>query len=85
MYVSTTFGTQGDVRRGRTKGIADRGIVGASGVLEDQPLGELPVEQLHVGEEHMFVVVHEELSNGSVEALQVGVHVRAFGIGISPN
>lgn len=85
MYVSTTFGTQGDVRRGRTKGIADRGIVGASGVLEDQPLGELPVEQLHVGEEDMFVVVHEELSNGSVEALQVGVHVRAFGIGISPN
>lgn len=45
---------------------------GSPGVLEDEPIGELPVEPGEIGEEKVFVVVDEGSLDGAVEAFGVG-------------
>jgi hypothetical protein len=57
-------------------------MVGALGVVEDEPIGEFAVEEGEVGEEQVLVVVHEGLLDRAVEALGVGVHLRRFGVGV---
>jgi hypothetical protein len=54
-------------------------MVGALGVVEDEPIGELLVEEIEVGEQQVFVVVDEGFLEGAVEAFHVGVHLGGFG------
>jgi hypothetical protein len=55
-------------------------VVGALGVVEDEPVGQLLVERIQVGKEQVFVVVHEGLLHGSIEALDMCVHLGCLGI-----
>ena len=57
-------------------------MVGALGVVEDEPIGELAVEEGEVGKEQVLVVVHEGLLDRSVESLDMGVHLRCLGVGV---
>jgi hypothetical protein len=45
-----------------------KGVVRALGVVEDQPVGELAVEEGEVGEEQILVVIHEGLLDRSIES-----------------
>jgi hypothetical protein len=49
--------------------------------VEDEPLGQLLVERIQVGKEQVFVVVHEGLLHGSIEALDVRIHLAGLGFG----
>jgi hypothetical protein len=55
-------------------------MVGDDGVVGDEPVGELPVEEVKVGKEQVPVPVDELLLNGAVEPLGVGVHLGALGV-----
>lgn len=63
------------------RGLQAEGMVRTLGVVEDQPVGELRVEESEVGKEQVFVVVHEGLLQCAVEAFATGVHSGALGIG----
>jgi hypothetical protein len=54
-------------------------VAGAFGVVEDEPLGQLLVERIQVGKEQVFVVVHEGLVHGSIEALDVRIQLGVLG------
>jgi hypothetical protein len=57
-------------------------VVRTLGVVEDEPVGELAVEERKVGEEQLLVVVHEGLLDRAIEALGVGVHLGRLGVGV---
>jgi hypothetical protein len=57
-------------------------MVGALGVVEDQPVGQFAVEEGEVGKEQILMVVDKGLLDCSVEAFGVGVHLRGFGVGV---
>jgi hypothetical protein len=48
------------------------GVVRTLGVVEDEPVGELAVEERKVGKEQLLVVIHEGLLDRAMEALGVG-------------
>lgn len=54
----------------------------ALGVVEHEPVVEFPVEEGEIGEEEILRIVHEGLLQGAVEALGVGVHLGALGVGV---
>ncbi len=55
-------------------------MVRAPGVVEHQPVGELPVEEAEVGEEPALGVADEGFREGAMEAFGMGIHLRAFGV-----
>jgi hypothetical protein len=57
-------------------------MVGALGIVEDQPVGQFAVKERKVGKEQLLVVIHEGLLDRSIESLGVGVHLRVFGVGL---
>jgi hypothetical protein len=59
-----------------------KGMVGALGVVKDQPVGQFAVKERKVGKEQLLVVVDEGLLDCSVESFGVGVHLRVFGVGV---
>jgi len=59
-----------------------KGMVGALGVVKDEPVGQFAVKERKVGKEQLLVVIHEGLLDCSVESFGVGVHLRVFGVGV---
>jgi hypothetical protein len=57
-------------------------MVGALGVVKDQPVGQFAVKERKVGKEQLLVVVDEGLLDRSIESFGVGVHLRVFGVGV---
>jgi hypothetical protein len=47
-------------------------MVGALGVVEDQPVGQFAVKERKVGKEQLLVVVDEGLLDCSVESFVLG-------------
>ena len=50
-------------------------------MIRDQPVGQLLVEQGHVVEQQVLMIVHELFLNGPVEPFYMGIHFRGTGIG----
>ncbi len=57
------------------RGLLAEGVVGALGVVEDEPVGELAVEEGKICQEQIHVIVDEGLLDGADEALGLGVHL----------
>ena len=57
-----------------------KGMVGAFGVIEEEPVSEFPVEVRQVVEEQGLVVIHELFLESAMEAFGVGVHFRRAGV-----
>ena len=53
---------------------------GSFGVIEEEPVSEVPVEVRQVVEEQVLVVIHELFLEGAIEAFGVGVHFRRAGV-----
>ncbi len=60
--------------------IQAKGMVGAFGVIEEEPVSEFPVEVRQGVEEQGLVVIHELFLEGAIEAFGVGVHFRRAGV-----
>ena len=57
-----------------------KGMVGSFGVIEEEPVSEVPVEVRQVVEEQVLVVIHELFLEGAIEAFGVGIHFRRAGV-----
>ena len=51
-----------------------KAVVWQHGIVVNEPLAQLLVEQLKVGKKQFFVPIDELLLDGAVEALAVGIH-----------
>ena len=59
-----------------------QGMMGAFGVVPEEPIDEFIVEGLEVGEEQLLVVVNKLLLEGAVKTFAAGIHLRCFGEGV---
>jgi hypothetical protein len=55
------------------------GRVGALGVVEDEPIGELAVEEGEVGKEQVFLIIDERFLEDAIEVGDPGIHLLALG------
>ena len=53
-----------------------KAVVWQHGIVVNEPLAQLLVEQLKVGKKQFFVPIDELLLDGAVEAFAVGIHAR---------
>jgi hypothetical protein len=75
---SHSNGTRVDVLGGRTGGIAGRGKGGALSVVEDEPVGELAVEEGEVGKEQVFLLIDERFLEDAIEVGDPGIHLLSW-------
>ena len=51
-----------------------KAVVWQDSVVVNEPIGEFAIEQGQVGEQEVFMEIHEAFPDGAVEAFVVGVH-----------
>lgn len=55
------------------------------GIVPQEPLHELPIEDSEVVGKRFLVIIGTFFLNGAVKPLNVGVHLRMFGVGMKVN